>query len=59
MTYIVHHFDIDMQKDRDRLEQFLNDLKGEIVSIIPNIKPTFRPMGATATVNFLFIIEKI
>jgi len=29
------------------------------VSIIPNVKPIFRPMGATAKVDFLLIIEKL
>jgi hypothetical protein len=48
-----------MEKEQTKLEHFLNDLKGEVVSIIPNVKPTFYPMGATAKVNFLFIVEKI
>lgn len=47
-----------MSEDDDRLEKFLNSLHGEVVSIVPNIKPIFRPMGATAKVDFLFIIEK-
>ena len=55
----IHRFDINMEKDQDKLKQFLNNLKGEIVAIIPNVKPTFRPMGATAKVDFLYIIEKI
>jgi hypothetical protein len=59
MRYEIHRFDINMEKDQDKLKLFLNNLKGEIVSIIPNVKPTFRPMGATAKVNFLYIIEKI
>ncbi len=59
MRYKIHQFDIDMQRDRDKLEQFLNSLKGEIVSIIPNVKPTLQGMGATARVNFLYIVEKI
>ena len=58
MKYEIHRFDIDMEKDQDKLKQFLNNLKGDVVSIIPNVKPTFRPMGATAKVNFLYIIEK-
>ena len=48
-----------MNKDQIRLEQFLNDLRGEIVTIIPNVKPTFMLMGATAKVNFLLIVEKL
>jgi len=58
MRYKVHQFNIRMDKDREQLEQFLNNLRGEIVSIIPNVKPTFQLMGATAKVNFLFIVEK-
>ena len=59
MRYEIHRFDINMEKDQDKLKQFINSLKGEIVAIIPNVKPTFQPMGATAKVNFLYIIEKI
>ena len=59
MIYDIHRFDINMEKDQDKLKQFLNSLRGEVVSIIPNIKPTFKPMGATAKVDFLLIIEKL
>ena len=59
MKYKVHRFDIDMRKDRDKLEKFLNSLRGEIVSVFPNVKPTFQGMGATAKVDFLFIVEKM
>jgi hypothetical protein len=59
MKYKVHQFELDMRRDREKLEQFLNSLEGEIVSIIPNVKPTFQLMGATAKVDFLLIIEKV
>lgn len=59
IKYKVHRFDIDMDKDQERLEQFLNNLEGDVVTIIPNVKPTFQFMGATAKVNFLFIVEKM
>ena len=59
MRYDVHRFEIDMEKDQDKLKQFLNNLHGEVVAIIPNVKPTFKPMGATAKVNFLLIVEKL
>jgi hypothetical protein len=59
IRYDVHRFDIDMEKDQHKLTQFLNDLKGEVVSIIPNVKPTFKLMGATAQIDFLLIVEKI
>ena len=59
IKYKVHRFDIDMDKDQGRLEQFLNNLEGDVVTIIPNVKPTFQLMGATAKVNFLLIVEKM
>ena len=59
MKYRVHRFDLDMKKDQGRLEEFLNRLDGEIVSIVPNIKPTLKGMGATAEVDFLLIVEKV
>jgi hypothetical protein len=48
-----------MSADQQKLEQFLNNLEGEVVSIIPNVKPTFQLMGATANIDFLFIVEKL
>ena len=59
MRYKVHRFDIRMDKDQLKLEDFLNSLRGEIVSIVPNVKPTFQFMGATAKVDFLLIVEKL
>jgi len=59
MKYKVHRFELKMDTDKDRLEEFLNSLEGEIVSIVPNVKPIFQGMGATAKVNFLFIVEKV
>ena len=59
MKYSVHRFDINMTKDQSRLEQFLNKLEGEVVAIIPNIRPKFMLMGATAVLDFLFIVEKV
>jgi len=53
MKYRVYRFDIKMTKDQGRLEQFLNSLEGEVVTIIPNVTP----MPATY-VDFLLIVEK-
>ena len=47
-----------MEKDQEKLERFLNDLKGEVVSIIPHVTPKFSPGGMGASVNFLYIVEK-
>jgi len=59
MKYRVHRLEIKMESDQSKLEQFLNTLEGEVVAIIPNVKPTFQLMGATAKVDFLLIVEKV
>lgn len=59
MKYRVHRFDLDMTKDQSKLEQFLNSLDGEVVSIIPSVDPKFTAGGMGAKVSFLLIVEKI
>ena len=58
MKYRVHKFDIDMSKDQSKLEQFLNNLEGEVVTIIPSVNPKYTVRGASATVDFLLVVEK-
>jgi hypothetical protein len=52
--YRVHHFNLKMTTDQGKLEQFLNNLEGEVVAIIPNVTP----FPATF-VDFVLIVEKI
>jgi len=56
MKYKVHQFSIRMRKDKDSLEQFLNSLKGEVISIVPNVTFGF---FFVPVVDFLLITEKI
>ena len=56
--YKVHRFNIKMTEDQTSLERYLNNLEGEVVSIIPNVTPKFTPGGMGADVDFLYIIEK-
>lgn len=60
MKYKVHRFEINMDHSQDSLEQFLNSLEGEVVSIIPNIKNTSLAQiyGISRKIDFLLIIEK-
>lgn len=58
MKYKVHRFDIRMSKDQQALEDFLNRLKGDVVSIIPNVQPHITLGGMGARVSFLYIVEK-
>ena len=39
--YRVHRVDIRMGRDQARFEQFLNNLEGEVVSVIPNVSPSW------------------
>ncbi|MBU7018692.1 MAG: hypothetical protein HXS44_14375 [Theionarchaea archaeon] len=57
--YRVHRLNIDMENNQEKLEQFLNDMEGDIVSIIPHISPKFTPGGMGASVDFVLIVEKI
>ena len=56
--YKVHRIDVKSDNMQDKLENYLNKLDGEVLAVIPNVKPTFQLMGATAKVDFLLIVEK-
>ena len=55
MKYNVHRLDVRMTKDQGKLEQFLNNLKGEVIAIIPNVQ--IRPFWVHQ-IDFLIIVEK-
>ncbi len=59
--YRVHLFELKGENIHDKLEQFLNDLEGEVVSIIPSIKKLSitQIYGVKERVDFLMIVEKI
>ncbi|MCS5489856.1 hypothetical protein [Algoriphagus limi] len=59
MKYKVHKLEVNRDNMQEKLEWFLNRLDGEIVSVIPNVRPTFQFMGATAKVDYLLIVEKL
>ena len=59
MKYKVHQLEVKSDNMKDRLEHFVNGLTGEVISVIPNVRPTFQGMGATAKVDFLLIVEKV
>jgi len=59
MKYKVHRIEVKSANMQEKLEQFLNGLRGEVISVMPNIRPTFQPMGATAKVDFLLVVERV
>jgi hypothetical protein len=52
----VHRLDIKMTADPAKLEEFLNNLAGEVIAIIPNVSVGFL---ALPQVDFLLIVEKL
>ena len=58
MKYRVHRIEVNRKNMQEKLEQFLNTLHGDVISVLPNVRPTFQLMGATAKVDFLLIVEK-
>jgi len=58
MNYKVHRLEVQTDTMQEKLEQFINKLDGEVISIIPNVKPTMMFLGGSAKVDFLLIVEK-
>lgn len=61
MKYKVHQFRIKMDEDQQKLERFLNNLQGEVVTILPNIARTtlLQIYGGSRKIDFLLIVEKV
>ena len=57
MKYKVHRLDVTSDTMQEKLEHFLNSLKGEVISVVPNIKPTLLILGGTAKIDYLLIVE--
>lgn len=55
MKYKVHRFEVRMDKDQEKFEIFLNDLAGEVVSVIPHI--AFKAFWVHV-IDYFFVIEK-
>ncbi len=58
MKYRVHRMDVTENNMQERLERLLDELEGNIIAVIPNVHPIFKPFGATARVNFLLVVEQ-
>ena len=59
MNYRVHKLEVEKETVTERLEKFLNQLDGEVLSIIPYASPKFQGMGAAAKIDFLLVVEKV
>jgi len=57
MKYKVHRIKVNSHNMHDYLEQFLNNLDGEVISVIPDVTTIFLFYGAKT--DFLLIVEKV
>ena len=57
MKYRVHRLEVQSENMQEKLEQFLNKLNGEVISVTPNVTHYFLMYGAR--VNYILIVEKI
>jgi len=59
--YRVHRLEVKGEDIYTKLEQFLNDLEGEVISILPAIKKgsLAQIYGVTERVDYLMIVERI
>ncbi len=56
MKYKVHKYNLKMTQDQYQLEQFLNNLGGEVVAIVPNVTINIFWIHK---IDFLLIVEKL
>ena len=59
MKYRVHHLEVKKDTVQEKLQGFLNQLEGKVLSIVPYTSPTFQLMGATSKVDFFLIVEQV
>jgi len=58
MKYRVHRIDVGSENLQEKMEQYLNKLRGEVISVIPHVRPTFQLMGATAKIDYILVVER-
>jgi hypothetical protein len=57
MKYRLHRLEVNCENMQEKLEQFINKLDGEVISVIPNVTHYFLMYGAR--VNYVLIVEKV
>ena len=57
MKYRIHRIEVKSDNMQEKLEQFLNKLDGEVISVIPNVTQYFLCYGAK--VNYILVVEKV
>ncbi len=57
MKYRVHRVEVNKDNMKEKLEQLLNGLDGDVVAVMPNVRPFFLFYGVQ--VDFLMVVEKL
>ena len=56
MQYRVHRLEVNRDNMQEKLEQLLNKLEGDVVAVMPNVRPYFLCYGGK--VDFVMVVEK-
>ena len=59
MKYRVNRIDVKTGDMQEKLENFINKMDGDLISVIPNVKPTFMMIGGAAKIDYILVVEKL
>jgi len=57
MKYRVHRVEVNKDNMQEKLERLLNGLDGDVVAVMPNVRPFFLFYGVQ--VDFVMVVEKL
>ena len=57
MKYRVHRLEVNKDNMQEKLDQLLTKLDGDVVAVMPNVRPYFLWYGVK--VDFVMVVEKL
>lgn len=57
MKYRVHRLEVKRDNMQEKIENFLNTLDGDVISVIPDVTQYFLCYGAK--IDYVLIVEKL
>ena len=58
MKYRVHRINVQSDNMQQQLEQFINQLNGDVISVVPDARPSMWILGGAAKIVALLVVEK-